>query len=147
MAKYRYRRLAWLSPANAAFRFSSVFEPFKEAILPSMLCAARCSSGIAPVNTPRLSPDGKPPQPRPHRRLTYRHRSTRSQTLIRTILNLDAGFGAAPHPDNDINSADFGARGGLRQIADHDRLARNVLQHAARFAEEMVMIVSIRIEV
>src|SRR6185436_4732407 len=28
-AKYRYRRLAWDSPANASFRFSKLFVPFR----------------------------------------------------------------------------------------------------------------------
>src|SRR6516165_9848347 len=52
-----------------------------------------------------------------------------------------------PHPNNDVDPADPGPSRWQRIPADHDILARDVLQPGGRFAEEMMMVGRVRIEV
>ena len=51
------------------------------------------------------------------------------------------------HPNDDLDTADFGPGGRQRYPADRHIPARDVLQCAARFAEKMVMIVDIGVEI
>src|SRR6266436_8485986 len=68
--------------------------------------------------------------------------------FIRIILNRCGGRSRfLADPDDHIDAADRGAGGRRRQIAERDQLARDVLQHAAGFAEEMMMVIHVGIEI
>src|SRR5882672_9492971 len=54
---------------------------------------------------------------------------------------------ACPYADDDLNAADLGSGGRQWDAAHRHILARDVLKGAARCAEEMVMIVNVRIEI
>ena len=54
---------------------------------------------------------------------------------------------ACTHANDDLDTADLGPGGRYRDPADRYISARDILQHTARFAEEMVMVVNIGIEI
>ena len=54
---------------------------------------------------------------------------------------------ACTHANDDLDTADLGPGGRYRDPADRYISARDILQRAARFAEEMVMVVNIGIEI
>src|SRR6266513_1777929 len=56
-------------------------------------------------------------------------------------------IGVRAHSNNDLDTADLGSGGRHRDPTDHHILARDVLQCAACFAEKMVMVVDVGIEI